>query len=174
MIKSIATILSLIILTGNCLAQTGSTISENINISLISGLSLKKIGGDIDFGEVVATDSKQWKTKKPNNGARFVVTGFPDRKVTITYSRKVIVNNNQWVSNYSGNNGTMKFIAHVRNTGNKSTYTNPRRVRSGKRYKLENSNGIGKLYLWVGGRIKIAANQPQGKYVGTFTLTVAY
>ena len=174
MIKRVATILCLIILTGNSLAQNGSTISENINISLVNGLSLKKIGGDIDFGDVIATDSRQWKTKKPNNGARFVVTGFPNRNVTIYYSRKVTLNNTQWVSDFGGNNGTMKFIAHVRRTGNKSTYTNPRRVRSGRRYKLENSNGIGKLYLWVGGRIKIAANQPQGKYVGTFTITVAY
>jgi hypothetical protein len=174
MIRNSVLILCLVIIIEINYAQNGSTISENINFTVVNGLSLKQIGGNIDFGEVIATDSKQWKTIKANNGARFVVTGFANRKVTINYTRRVTLNNSEWINKYGGNNGTMRFISHVRRTGNKSTYTNPKRVRSGRRYRLENSNGIGKLYLWVGGRIRINANQPQGEYVGTFTITVAY
>lgn len=174
MIYNIVLILYLLVLTETNFAQSGRMISENIIFSVVNGLSLKQIGGNIDFGEAIATDSKQWKTIKPNDGAKFVVTGYTNRKVTVNYTRKVQLNNTEWVNVHGGDNGKMKFISHVRRTGNNASYTNSKRVRNGRKYKLKNSNGIGKLYLWVGGRIKIKANQPKGKYVGTFTITVAY
>ncbi len=155
-------------------AQNNNEISEDIHLSIVKGLSLKKLGGNIDFGEALSTNRKHWKIISPKNGARFVVTGIANRKITINYTRIVTLNNYAWVSSVGGERGKMKFISHVRRTGKNSTYTNSKRVRNGRRYKLQNSNGIGKLYLWVGGRIKINANQPAGKYVGTFTLSVAY
>jgi hypothetical protein len=30
------------------------------------------------------------------------------------------------------------------------------------------------MYIWVGGSLAIAANQANGDYTGTFTLSVAY
>ncbi len=175
MVKKICLIICLVLIFGEIVsAQSVGTITENIKLLVTNGLSLKKIGGNINFGEVIATNSRQWKTIKPNNGARFVVTGYANRKVTINYTRKVTLYNNKWVDDFGGSKSNMRFISHVRRTGKNSAYVNPRRVRSGRKYKLKNSNGIGKLYLWVGGRIKIKANQPEGKYIGTFTITVAY
>ncbi len=175
MVKKICLIIYFLLIFGEVgSAQSVGAISENIKLLVTKGLSLKKIGGNIDFGDVIATNSKQWRTIKPNNGARFVVTGYANRKVTINYTRNVTLNNNKWVNDFGGSKSNMRFISHVRRTGKNSSYTNPRRVRNGRRYKLENSNGIGKLYLWVGGRIKIKANQPEGKYIGIFSITVAY
>jgi len=39
---------------------------------------------------------------------------------------------------------------------------------------LQVQTGLGKLFLWVGGSIGVASNQPQGEYVGTFTVSVEY
>ena len=92
MIRKLVLIL-LLVLTEINLAQSGSMISETINLAVVNGLSLKQIGGNIDFGEVIATDSRQWKTIRPNNGAKFVITGYANRKVTINYTRRVTLNN---------------------------------------------------------------------------------
>jgi len=47
-------------------------------------------------------------------------------------------------------------------------------LRNGGSVRLSNDIPLGKLYIWIGGRMTINTNQPYGDYKGTFTLTVEY
>ncbi|MCW8849806.1 MAG: DUF4402 domain-containing protein, partial [Melioribacteraceae bacterium] len=63
---------------------------------------------------------------------------------------------------------------NVRHTGRRSTYTSSSILRDGRRIRLRNDNGTGKLFIWVGGDLEVKPNQKAGDYEGTFNITVAY
>ncbi|MDB5034051.1 MAG: hypothetical protein JWQ98_1292, partial [Chlorobi bacterium] len=37
-----------------------------------------------------------------------------------------------------------------------------------------NSDGLGQVYLWIGGSVSPTATQQRGNYTGTFTVSAAY
>lgn len=174
--KNLISLVLLIILLSNvtCYAQNRFSFSTNINLSIVTGLALNKKSGDLDFGEVLVTNQAQTLSMSPGDGVLFEVIGQRGRRVTVTYTRRVTLANNDWVNNYGGDAGNLTFVSDVKRTGKRTTYTNPRNVRSGRSYRLRNDGSFGKLYLWVGGRIRVNSNQPVGDYIGQFTITVAY
>ncbi len=154
-------------------AQSSASLDEPVLIQILKGLSMSKVGGDLDFGEYVLTSSNATATKTPDAGVNFEVTGFPGRAVTVTYAN-VLLSNSAWVSANGGTNDNLTFVPNVESTLGNSTYSGASSVVSGGTVNLTNDGGIGKLYLWVGGAIDIDASTEQGDYTGTFTLTVAY
>ena len=155
------------------IAQTSASSSVNVTASLIRGLSISNIGGNLAFGEIILTGNAQTPSIAPQNGANFQVTGHPNKNVTITFN-PVTLNNNSWAASNGGIAGTILFVPSIENTGTSSSYYSGNVVTSGQTYNLGNISGTGYLYLWAGGSLNIAADQPWGDYTGTLTITVAY
>jgi len=143
------------------------------SVNMIKPLAITAIGGEIDFSEIILTGTPRNIVLSPQNGKIFKVEGHPNRNIIITFSSQPLTNS-QWVSNFGGTIGTINFSPSVVHTGANSSYSNPISITSGSSITLPNSQGIGNLYIWVGGSISIAANQPHGDYIGTFNLTVSY
>ncbi len=160
-------------LGANLFAQSNASANAEVKVQLKKGLAIQNLDGDLDFGEIVLTGSAVNQTITPDNGVRFLVTGHPGKDVTVTFS-DVTLTNNAWVSANGGNNDVLQFTANVDETGGNSTYTSANNVNSGDIIPLVNNSGVGNLYLWLGGTIAIRADQEQGDYTGTFTMTVAY
>jgi hypothetical protein len=154
-------------------AQSSASATATVLAQLKKGLSISLIGGSLDFGEIILNGSPQSPSIDPSAGANFRVIGHPNKNVVVTFSNATL-NNNAWVSNNGGTNGTMVFTPSVKHTGSNSSYNSPVDVTSGNSIPLVNVSGDGYLYLWVGGSLSIAANQPHGDYTGTFSITVAY
>lgn len=169
-------ILSLIVLSfisSLSYAQSSASATATVLAQLKKGLSVSLIGGNLNFGEIILNGSPQSPTIAPSSGANFRVIGHPNKNIMITFNN-VTLDNNAWVSSNGGTNGTMVFTPVVKHTGSNSSYDTPTDVLSGNSYNLVNVSGDGYLYLWVGGSLSIAANQPHGDYIGTFSITVAY
>ncbi len=172
--KQISIVLLFIMFSNVFYGQNNISLSNNIKISLTTGLVVNKISGDLDFGEVIVSNQRQRQTISPGDGVLFEVTGEKRKGVTVTYSTFVTLTNKDWVNIYGGDSGTLYFVPNVKRTGKNPTYTNPRNVRNGRRYRLRNDGNFGRLYIWVGGKIRVNANQPVGDYIGQFSITVAY
>lgn len=157
-------------------SQIGSTTFDiPISISITSSLSISRISGDLDFGEVLSTASTQTLSRDPEFGVLFEVRGLFRERITVDYSNNVVLDNHNWVSfNGSGIEDDLTFTPNVRHTGRRSTYLNPRNLSDGRRIRLRNDNGVGKLFIWVGGDLEVNPNQNAGEYEGTFNITVAY
>ncbi|MCX7610076.1 MAG: DUF4402 domain-containing protein [Ignavibacterium sp.] len=154
-------------------AQSSASATATVLAQLKKGLSVSLIGGNLNFGEIILNGSPQTPSIAPASGANFRIIGHPNKNVVISFSN-VTLDNNAWVSSNGGSNGTMVFTPVVKHTGSSSTYSSASDVVSGNSYNLVNVTGDGYLYLWVGGSLSIAANQPHGDYTGTFSITVAY
>ncbi|MCP5062522.1 MAG: hypothetical protein GY936_08675 [Ignavibacteriae bacterium] len=148
-------------------------MDEPVLIQIKKGLSISKLGGDLNFGKYVLSTSNETINKTNEEGINFEVTGHPGRAVTINFA-DVTLNNNAWVTANSGTAGNLTFLPEVESTGGSNTYLEASSVTTGGSVNLVNDVGIGKLYLWVGGNIDVTSATNQGDYVGTFTLSVAY
>jgi hypothetical protein len=156
-------------------AQSTAGTSAPITVSIIRALTIQNVAGNLGFQEVIMNGTSQTVTKTNSNGVRFLITGQPNRNVTLSYDVNDQLNNNAWVAANGGTNGTMAFITNnADQTGSNTTYSNPTSITSGSTLPLVNDNGTGELNVWVGGAITVSANQPAGDYIGTFSITVNY
>ncbi len=152
-------------LTEHLFSQVTSTSARGI-ANLIVPLSITPVSGDLDFGEIILTGTPTTESILPRDGKLFEIIGHPNRFVTITFDN-VKLDNSQWVSIYGGNTGTLIFYPDVETDDGTKVY-------SGDSKRLVRYGLLGKLNLWVGGSINIAANQPQGDYRGLFVISVSY
>ncbi|MCU0415459.1 MAG: DUF4402 domain-containing protein [Ignavibacteriaceae bacterium] len=164
-ITKLFVVLIFLALSTSLFAQASASATADVLAQLKKGLTLSNLDGDLDFGEIIVLTTPQTPVITPANGVRFLASGHPNKNVTVTFSGVTL--------NGSGG-GTIAFTPDVDHTGNSSTYSLPVDVTSGGSYQLVNTTGTGQLYLWLGGSLAIAANQLEGDYTGTFTLTVAY
>jgi hypothetical protein len=171
--KILGSVIMFFLFSVSIFAQSSANATANVSASLKHGLSITNVGGDIDFGEIILTGSAQNPSITPGSGTSFLVTGQPNSSVTVTFA-DVTLDNNAWVTTNGGTNGTMTFTSAMEETGTSSTYTGANAITSGSSQTLTNVSGLGTLYLWLDGSLSIAANQPNGDYTGTFTVTVAY
>ena len=173
--KTIALVaLATLIFSSNAFAQISATAPVSINLK--KALTISNIGGSLAFGDVVVTGALQTESITNANGANFLVTGHPNKDVTITYS-DVTLTNDAWntTNGAVGNDATLTFAADMNHTGSTATWAAGTSVSTGgDTHALVNDAGTGKLYLWVGGDIDVAADQNHGDYVGTLTVEVAY
>jgi hypothetical protein len=156
-------------------AQSTAGTSAPITVSIIRALTIQNVAGNLGFPEVIMNGTLQTVSKTNANGVRFLITGQPNRNVTVTYDLTDALNNNAWVTANGGTNGTMTFTTNTADqTGSSTTFTTPTVLASGTTLPLVNDNGTGKLNVWVGGSITVSATQPAGDYVGTFNISVHY
>jgi hypothetical protein len=143
---------------------------------IVRGVALELAGSNsLNFGEIVVTPSTQNISISSENGQKILATGHPGKSIFITYSPNVTLSNSSWVSQNGGTVSTLEFVSStLKRTGTNSNYVNPVDVISGSSVVLPDLNGIGTVYLWVGGSITVDANKPQGDYEGTFSLSIAY
>ncbi len=164
-----------LLFSSSLFAQSSGNATALVKINLKKGLTIANQGGsEIRFSDVVVTSIAQTPTVAPGKGAHFLVTGHPNKAVTMKFEN-VALNNADWVASNGGVKSEMKFLPKMEHTGSTSTYSGSgTAITSGNSVKLVNIKGTGNLNLWVGGEMLIEANQPQGDYVGTFSVTVAY
>jgi Mat/Ecp fimbriae major subunit len=172
-LKTLLLVLFATIFTISVFAQSTANSSATVTASLVKGLSMSQIGGNIDFGSIFLTGAAQNPSILPNNGTSFRVIGHPSKNVTVTFAN-VNLTNDAWATLNSGTSSSLLFTPSVTQTGSSSSYTGSSAVTSGNVIPLVNVNGDGNMYVWVGGSLAIASNQAQGDYTGTFTLSVAY
>ena len=171
--KTLLSVTLAVIFSAAVLAQSTGSANATITANLKKGLSIAKVGGSLDYGEIILNGSAQNPTITPGSGTNFKVIGHPNKPVTVTFANATLTNN-AWVTTNGGTNGTITFTPNVQNTGSASTYTSPTAVTSGSAIPLVNVSGDGNLYLWVGGTLAIGATQAHGDYTGTITMSVAY
>jgi len=157
------------------------SVTANASANVIRGVTISSMVtdfsvDDLDFGDIFATGSTQTRSIANSNGRRFMATGQAGRYIFINYTSTVTLSNALWVAQYGGTTSTIPFTTTPipDGTGANPNYVNPYPIVNGNSYLLINSGGIGTLYIWVGGRITIAANKPAGDYIGTFTISVSY
>jgi len=143
-----------------------TSVSGKAISNLIVPLSITAESGDLNFGQILLTGTPQKPKIKPKNGKLFEITGQPRREVTVTYN-PVILTNSQWVAANSGQLGTIRFDPNVIND-------NGKKIKSGKSIRLKRKGLVGNEKLWVGGTLNVAANQPEGDYIGLFVISVSY
>ena len=166
-------VILMLILGASLYAQNSASANANVTAQLKRGLAITNLDGDLNFGEIILDGSVQTPSIAPGSGVRFEVTGHPNKDVTVTFSG-VTLDNFAWVIANGGTNGALDFTPSVEETGSSSTYSSPNPVTTGDVISLDNVTGTGYLYLWLGGSLDIAANQPYGDYTGVFTMNVAY
>jgi len=173
MLKTVS-VLYMLIQISVLFAQSEFLLQNTISVSLKKGLMITKVGGNLDYGDVLSTSSSQILTRDPEFGVNFEVNGITRQRISVDYSDNVVLDNSEWLSTNGGNLDDIEFIPNVRHTRGNSTYTGDRNLRDGRTIRLRNVGGIGKLFFWVGGDLEINSNQEIGEYKGTFTITVAY
>ncbi len=150
----------------NIFSQESASQNASGIVYLVVPLSITATTGDLDFGEIILTNSPSTETLSPINGKLFVVSGHPNRDVTFTFI-SANMDNTLWVATYGGNVGNLQFVPDIElDSGTK--------VNNGESHLLLLSGGLGELDVWVGGSIDIAADQEHGDYTGLFTLSVTY
>ncbi|MDA3859704.1 MAG: DUF4402 domain-containing protein [Melioribacteraceae bacterium] len=148
-------------------SQTVSS-SQNATASayLVVPISITATSGDLDFGSVLLTGTSTKITIAPSEGKLFVVSGHPNKDVTINFEN-VPMDNAGWAATTSGVVDNLTFVPKVQLEDGSS-------IKNGKSKPLVLDGSVGKLNIWVGGSIKIGANQEVGDYTGLFTLNVNY
>lgn len=149
----------------NVNSQSASTTASG-TVNIILPLSITSTGGSLDFGDIILTGTTTSYQISPIQGQYFQVTGHPGRSVSIIFN-SVILSNEIWVGLNGGTVGTLPFTPEVV-TGQNTA------VSSGNFYPLFPHGLTGLLDIRVGGSIDISANQPDGNYIGTFTISVSY
>lgn len=141
-----------------------NTVNIPVHIRLIAPIALSKVQ-DLDMGIVIpgvsagsvmldAATGAQGITggvvyaSPSGQAAQFAATGQPSHPFTISLSGSPIT--------LTGPGGTMSLTLSASPSGS-SIFS-----------------GVGTAALNVGGTLSVNANQPDGDYTGTFTLTVAY
>ena len=162
-----------LLFSSNLFAQSATA---TVSIRISKALAISNVGGSLDFGDLLESGTGSNPSITQAAGANFLVTGHPNRAVTINYS-DVTLTNDAWNStnSFTGNDATILFSADMNHTGSSSTWVAGTPVSTGgDSHNLVNVTGTGTLYLWVGGSLAIAANQNIGDYTGTLTVSVAY
>ena len=144
-----------------------------VSVQLIKGLGTQTVGGNLNFGSIVLSGSSSTVNKNPGDGIELRLSGHPDKNIILTY-QPAEISNFQWVSQNGGEESTLTFTPEIEQTSGNSTYTNAVPVISGDSYTLQNSDGEGIMFIWVGGNIQISDNQPAGNYSGTFQINISY
>lgn len=145
-----------------------------VSLTVSKPLIINKKAGTLDFGVIFSTTNTQTLTKSPETGVLFEVKGIVRERIIVNYSNNIVLDNSEYVALNGGNISNITFRSNVQHTSSNSSYVNPKKLRDGGRIRLGNDNGIGKLYIWVGGDLEIQASQPIGDYKGSFNITVAY
>ena len=145
--------------------QTGY-ISGNASANLIQPLSIEAKSGDLDFGNIIVTESNYSAKIEPKLGKLFVVTGHPGKNITVRFN-SVELTNYEWASKYNGKLDRLTFIPKVelKSTQQISDGTNIPLIKNGQK---------GELQIFVGGEINIKPKQEVGDYTGLFILSVTY
>ena len=150
----------------NIFAQQTGYQSGTASANLIVPLSIEAGKGDLDFGDIIVINSSFREEINPSRGKEFIVKGQANRNISIVFN-DVLLNNHLWVSNNSGQSGTLPFTPEVE-------LKNSIKVKSGDNIILEPNGLIGEIKINVGGSIDIQANQPLGDYEGLFVISVSY
>lgn len=173
--KYILTIALLLITLSAVNAQNRSAASSEIKISLVRGLTMQMSANTLDFGEIVVKPVSQQNFINQENGLKYLATGHPNRNATVTYDNSVSLSNTSWVASNGGEQGSILFTTStVQQTGSSPEYLNPSNITSGSTAALVNDGGTGKLYMWLGGKLDVPADQPHGVYSGAFNISIAY
>lgn len=164
--RVVLVLLFLVVATLSINAQNRVVASADVRISVVKALQINKLQGDLSFGDFVQTGVSAKMERTPDKGILFEVNGNPGRDVTLDFENVSLGNGSE--------NNSLNFIPHLSQTKSNSTYINPTEVHKGSSHKLENINGTGYLYLWVGGEIMVDKELSNGDYSGDFSVTVSY
>lgn len=148
------------------LGQTTGYESGSATANLLMPLSIEEGNGNLDFGDIIISDSPRKEVLTPLNGKEFIVKGEANRSVTVNFDN-VELNNFEWISLTGGQSGSLEFVPDVR-------VNNSQMVNSGEEIILNKNGLIGELKLNVGGSIDIKSSQPTGEYKGLFIISVSY
>jgi len=164
-------LLSYILITSIALGQ-GSNATANVSVTIVKALQISQIQGDLDFGELVLGGVSTTLNRTPDQGILFAVNGSAGRDVVVDYQNTIL--NNQSDTPENPANNSIKFVPRIKTTFANSSYSNAKPVLSGNSYQLENKDGYGLLYLWVGGEMDIDYELSSGDYSGEFSVSVSY
>jgi hypothetical protein len=154
-------------------SQSSGNAVAVVSAKLIKGLGTQSIGGNLNFGDIVLTNSSSTIYKNPDEGMEIKISGHPEKNIILTY-QPIEINNSQWVAVNGGEEGALSFTPEIEHTSGNASYTNASPVVSGGTYTLQNSDGEGIMYIWIGGNIQINDNQPAGNYSGVFQINISY
>jgi hypothetical protein len=146
--------------------QNKGVASVDISVSVIKALQINNLQGDLSFGDFIHTGVATKIKRSPDNGIQFEVKGTPGRDITFDFNNIALRNESE--------TKLLSFVPHLSQTKSSSSYVNPTEVVKGSSHKLENNNGTGSLYLWVGGEILVDKELSDGDYSGEFSITVSY
>lgn len=147
------------------LASVAQAQSANINATATVFQAMTVTGArDLDFGNVFPGVAKAVGVAAATSG-RFDLTGQASANVDLTFTLPTdlasganLLPIGSWTGCTNGTNTTTGCASFTPSgTPTASSFS-----------------GAGALFVWVGGTVTPAANQPAGSYTGTVTMTAAY
>lgn len=144
-----------------------------VKINIIKPLNVSLLQNNLDFGEIILSSQNQVLTKSEQEGAKFLISGHPGKPIFIAFNA-AILSNSISVQEYGFDEDQLVFIPSIISSGTNSNFSNTKKINSGDSEILNNDNGIGKIYLWMGGEINVSPANAPGVYLGDFVLTVEY
>jgi spore coat protein U-like protein len=147
--------------------QSRSTSNVPISISVVKGINLTTIKGDLDFGEIVTNTVASKLVKEPSEGMLIEVNGNPGRNVFVHYTNTSLTVEDSESAN------SLNFKPNIVASEDQN-YTSPQKLEPSSSVTLNNKDGYGSHYFYLGGEIEVDQNSQHGNYQGTLTLTVSY
>lgn len=147
------------------LASVAQAQSANINATATVFQAMTVTGArDLDFGNVFPGVAKAVGVAAATSG-RFDLTGQASANVDLTFTLPTdlasganLLPIGSWTGCTNGTNTTVGCAGFTPSAAPTSTAF----------------SGAGALFVWVGGTVTPAANQPAGSYTGVVTMTAAY
>ncbi len=174
----IAAILGIVFMAANANAQTAST-SVKSTATIVTPLTATTTA-PLAFGTITKGQKATINADASNAGA-FYFSGDAEDEITISIPSEVTI------STTSGAGASMTVTLNrsgVRmNDKNQIPSSKTKDFSSGSTTgELSKDNqgdgthfdGLGQLYVWIGGEVTPAASQQRGSYEGTFTVSAAY
>ena len=158
------------------LALNYSQKKSNISVLISANLTKEKyiqLPGNLNFDKIDITHNAKVISRTPGKGIKIKIAGYPDKKIVLTYS-SIDINNFQWASQNDSEKGTLSFTPDIECSLTNNSNSKPISLKSGCSCTLPDFDGDGILYLWIGGKIKLAENQPGGNYFGIFKINISY
>ena len=174
----IAAILGIVFMAANVNAQTAST-SVKSTATIVTPLTATTTA-PLAFG-TITKGQKATIGVTESNAASFYFSGDESDEIAITIPGEVTI------STTSGEGSSMTVSLNRSNvrTNDRDDQNSAKSVNfsSGNatselseddKGNGEKKDGLGQLYVWIGGEVTPAASQQRGNYEGTFTVSAAY
>ena len=149
-------------------AQSAPSANVPASAAIVGAPVVVQEQRDLAFGDVFTGTNVTVPVTSASSG-RWLVTGQRDAEVRLVFDLPAELVSGPYTLPISFGPGSAGY--HDRNVPQQATLFDPT---AGAFARLRDHPQFQELYIWIGGAVAAALDQPGGLYSGTITLTVSY